>query len=292
MERVHQRPQSKFNLNSIPIRKFLINQERIGQTRVWPHQIEAAKSIYQHFDKPDKPRNALCVLPTGAGKSGIAVLSAYACNPSRVLIITPSETISNQLYSAFCNIHGESFLVSKGVTDNDYFRGNVYPSNRGVIRKTNQIQEAFLCDLVIANAHRFNNVDLENRGLDVDRDLDQLPKNIDLVIVDEAHHYPARTWRRIVDYFEEANKLFLTATPLHNGGPILRNQDQCLCYTLQKQTLIDRRIIRPVNFDDSVPPDYPPIPEFPNNPDGREHRKEYLHLRAFEVILESLSVRS
>jgi superfamily II DNA or RNA helicase len=35
----------------------------------------------------------------------------------------------------------------------------------------------------------------------------------DLVLVDEAHHSPARTWQTILDHFAKAKKLLFTATP-------------------------------------------------------------------------------
>jgi superfamily II DNA or RNA helicase len=40
----------------------------------------------------------------------------------------------------------------------------------------------------------------------------------DLVIVDEAHHTPARTWRRLIDAYPEAVVLGLTATPCRGDG--------------------------------------------------------------------------
>lgn len=40
----------------------------------------------------------------------------------------------------------------------------------------------------------------------------------DLVIVDEAHHAPAPTWRAILDHFDEARKVLLTATPRRRDG--------------------------------------------------------------------------
>jgi hypothetical protein len=43
---------------------------------------------------------------------------------------------------------------------------------------------------------------------------DEIPAIFDLVIVDEAHHYPADTWRLLIDHFSNAPKLFLTATPI------------------------------------------------------------------------------
>ena len=40
----------------------------------------------------------------------------------------------------------------------------------------------------------------------------------DLVIVDEAHHAPAPTWRAILDHFDGARKVLLTATPRRRDG--------------------------------------------------------------------------
>jgi superfamily II DNA or RNA helicase len=45
----------------------------------------------------------------------------------------------------------------------------------------------------------------------------QLPP-ADLVIVDEAHHAPARTWRRLIGAYPEAVVLGLTATPCRGDG--------------------------------------------------------------------------
>jgi superfamily II DNA or RNA helicase len=41
------------------------------------------------------------VIPTGGGKSGIAALAPYILNTTRVLVITPSLQITNQLAAAF-----------------------------------------------------------------------------------------------------------------------------------------------------------------------------------------------
>jgi superfamily II DNA or RNA helicase len=73
-----------------------------------------------------------------------------------------------------------------------------------MIETTDQINNMEGYNLVIANAHKFgtnSNVDIDNIRADL----------FDLVIVDEAHHYPARTWRSIIDYFQLSKKLFLTA---------------------------------------------------------------------------------
>jgi len=240
--------------------EFLNQSERQSQTQVWQHQIEAARRISNHFQDKNNPRTALCVLPTGAGKSGIAVLSAYACNANRVLIITPSEEISNQLHNDFCNIRG-SFLVRTGIACSEDFRLSLQPVTQGVVRKTSQIENAFNCvnNLIIANAHKFNSL---RREEEEEVFIYDLRRDIDLVIVDEAHHYPAATWRHIVDHFNNANKIFLTATPEYKGGPILTYphrpnfQHECTCYTISRETLIERRVIRPVVFNNLPGLDY------------------------------------
>jgi superfamily II DNA or RNA helicase len=49
----------------------------------------------------EKFRIGLIVIPTGGGKSGIAALAPYVLNTTRVLVITPSLQITNQLAAAF-----------------------------------------------------------------------------------------------------------------------------------------------------------------------------------------------
>ena len=67
------------------------------------------------------------------------------------------------------------------------------------------------------------------------------------MIVDEAHHYPAHTWSRIVEHFRNTRIIFLTATPRHNGQYIL--QDKQPCYELLRQDAVDQGYIRPLLFD-------------------------------------------
>ena len=91
---------------------------------------------------------------------------------------------------------------------------------------------------MIVNAHKIggqSNVRIE----DIPND------HYDLVIVDEAHHYPALTWKLLVDHFHSSRRLFLTATPEHYRNPILSIPP---CYELKKSEAIDQGVIRDVAF--------------------------------------------
>jgi len=73
-----------------------------------------------------------------------------------------------------------------------------------------------------------------------------------LVIVDEAHHYPAETWKTIVDHFKNAKKVFLTATPENKGEDILPNQERYVCHTVTRRELVSQGIIRDIEFTDDT----------------------------------------
>jgi superfamily II DNA or RNA helicase len=97
-------------------------------------------------------------------------------------------------------------------------------------------------NLVIVNAHKFG----DHRNVSID----DLPRSqFDFIIVDEAHHYPAKTWKSIVDYFSDTPALFLTATPYNCGKPILGpTQSSYICYEKQLQDALRENLIRGVDF--------------------------------------------
>ena len=187
----------------------------------------------QYFNSQNTSNIALVVLPTGCGKTGVAVLASYALDARRVLVITPSIIISRQINEAY-----ENFLLNKRVVTSADDMQCVIPS-KAVIMKSSEIRNGMQSTLMIVNAHKIgrqSNVRIE----------DILNDRYDLVIVDEAHHYPAPTWQLLVDHFYNSRRLFLTATPAHHGQPILSILPPC--YELKKSEAIARGIIREVAF--------------------------------------------
>ncbi len=74
--------------------------ERLDLFDIYPHQREALLELQSWYNQ-EKYRIGLVVIPTGGGKSGIATLAPYILNTTRVLVITPSLQITNQLAAAF-----------------------------------------------------------------------------------------------------------------------------------------------------------------------------------------------
>ena len=140
-----------------------------------PHQVEAALKLYDYFDPQKKTQNkdsiALVVLPTGCGKTGVAVLANYALNASII--------ISRQIHKAYGN-----FLIKcQVIKDTPTANLSVLPT-RTLIKKSSEIREGMSSMVMVVNAHKI--------GGQSSVRIEDIPRNgYDLVIVDEAHHYPA-----------------------------------------------------------------------------------------------------
>ena len=240
--------ESAFNIQHDTILQFLENEK--ANRCLYPHQIQAVRDVKAHFEDPTKPNIALVVLPTGCGKTGVAVLCSYALNSSRVLVITPSENVSKQIHQAFCGKQPPNpvkpFLFERGVFESTDDEQYVIPFGAFINRST-KIRGAHLHNhIVIVNAHKV--------GGQSSVGIHEIPKKgYDLVIVDEAHHYPAETWKRLVDHFDGSKRLFLTATPMWRGKSILTHLQLPpihLCYRLSLEKAIEEGIIRKIEFDE------------------------------------------
>lgn len=245
MEVVKRKKESCYQLQTKNFIRFIENYK---ENKIWRHQIDAVLQIKAYFEN-SKNKIGICVLPTGSGKSGISTMSPYACAARRVLVITPSKKISKQMFDNFCDEKGQSFFVKRGLSTNTEFLDGVRPNCRGVIEKTNDIRLYFNDELVVTKFGTKSSVQINT-----------IPKDgIDFVIVDKAQHYPADTWKEIIDYFSDAKKLFLTATPKNGENDILPNQNQHICFQMEREELVNLGIIRNVVFDDSPSnsPDHP-----------------------------------
>ena len=261
---------SKFILQHDSVLNYLRQYEKYIQSVVdksdeplYSHQVKAVLRLYRYFEyselnssilrstvNPQNSKTALVVLPTGCGKTGVAVLASYALKPSRVLVVTPSLIISKQINEAY-----ENFLLKRGVISEE--DKHLYIPQKILITKSEQLvttdlelgrqtlrAEVQQADILITNAHKIG----EKSKVKVE----DIPKDcFDLVIVDEAHHYPAKTWKQLIDHFPHSKKLFLTSTPEHEGRPILTDPPY-VCYQLSQDDAVKGGVIRKVAFHELV----------------------------------------
>jgi superfamily II DNA or RNA helicase len=134
-------------------------------------------------------RRALIVAPTGSGKTVIAaaLIAEVVATGGRVLVLAHRREIVAQTAVK---------LFDAGVTDHAVLQAG-FPT-----RPSAPVQIASIQTLH-ARAVRSRSVEMPHA---------------DVVIVDEAHHAPARTYRRIIDAFPNAAVVGLTATPVRGDG--------------------------------------------------------------------------
>ena len=171
-------------------------------------QVGAAWAVASHFTLSTEP--ALAVLPTGVGKTAVMTIVPYLVPTTRVLVITPSKLVRHQVAVEFEFLR--TLRRARALAESC-----PAPRTKEVLGKVGSLPqwralEEF--EVVVATPQ---SVSAGNPGVAV-----VPPGMFDLVLVDEAHHAPAKTWQWLVDAFPETRRAFFTATPFRSDGkPIL-----------------------------------------------------------------------
>ncbi|MZI00415.1 DEAD/DEAH box helicase [Dickeya dianthicola] len=177
----------------------------VGNNKLRSPQIEAYIKIVDYFSSNDNGE-ALVVLPTGTGKSGLVSIAPFGICKGRVLIVTPGlvtkqsivktqEMLSDNFWVNFDVIFNPSDLPSLCEYESDITVENLYSSN-----------------IVISNIHKLTS----SRKTSL---INSVPPDFfDMVIIDEAHHAPAQSWKELLAYFSKAKKLHVTGTPFRGDN--------------------------------------------------------------------------
>jgi superfamily II DNA or RNA helicase len=144
--------------------------------------------------------------------------------------------------------------LSNRVTDSFYYKSHIYNDDKElknflehgkVIRSTKEIGDMDTHNLVIVNAQKFggvSNTSLVSEDEEVVENVRKTFESFTTIIVDEAHHYPAKTWYAIVDNFRNKQIVFLTATPHRSDGTPILGIDQQITYQIDKNDIRGKTI--------------------------------------------------
>ncbi len=176
-----------------------------GNKKLRKPQIEAYLKILAHFNT-DPNDEALVVLPTGTGKSGLISIAPFGVCEGRVLIITPG-TVTKKSIAKTMEILEDNFWINMDVIFDIEDIPTLVPYENEVLDS-----ELNAANIVYTNVQKLNS-NFPNSLLN------RVPQDFfDMIIVDEAHHAPANTWQEALAYFNSAKILHVTGTPYRGDG--------------------------------------------------------------------------
>ena len=161
-------------------------------TTLRPYQLEAyarvrAAAVELRTAYPERPAAMLLVLPTGGGKTEIAgyFIQQSIKRSARVLFLAHRRDLVSQAWARLQGMGIDCGMIMAGTP----------------MRSDLPVQVASK-DTITARGHA--------------------PDNIDLIVVDEAHHTAALDYRAILDVYPKAKSILgLTATPERSDGATL-----------------------------------------------------------------------
>ncbi|MGA8611307.1 MAG: DEAD/DEAH box helicase [Xanthobacteraceae bacterium] len=156
---------------------------RAAQVELRPYQRAAVERI-----AAEARRRILVVAPTGSGKTVIAadLIDSAAANGKRVLVLVHRRELVQQTSRKLYEAGVDAGIIAAGFQP----------------RHGERVQVGSIATLH-ARAMRTASIELPDA---------------DVVVVDEAHHCRARTWRRLIEAYPEATVIGLTATPCRADG--------------------------------------------------------------------------
>ena len=178
----------------------------LGNPNLWESQRDAYAAIKEYFDQ-GKQVPALAVLPTGTGKTGLLAIIPYGIAERRVLIIAPGLVIKRGIMASLDSSRLDNFWLQRKVI-------MVRDKLPTVVEYESDTRQQFLqqAHFVVTNIQL---TQLANENSLLNR---VPPDFFDMIIMDEAHHSPAETWRDVEEYFSAAKKVKLTGTPFRSDN--------------------------------------------------------------------------
>lgn len=176
--------------------KYPLTNDDLEEQGLRNAQIGAIHALGAYYTTKKEP--VLISMPTGTGKTTVIMMAPYLLRANKVLIITPTILVRSQIAENFSSLE---VLKEIGVFEQNVKNPVIYElEHRYTAKYEASVKNA---DVIISTP---------NCALPLSEDRD-MKKLFDLIIIDEAHHEPAKTWRSVLSNINEAKQILFTATP-------------------------------------------------------------------------------
>jgi len=167
-------------------------------------QREAYLRAYEFF--ASGKNKAIIQIPVGCGKSGLAAILPLGIAQGRLLVLAPNLTIKNTLYEAMDITNRQKCFWRKAGVLSD---AQMSAGPLACTLDSGNITVAEKCHVVITN--------IQQLATNVEKWLRQFPTDFfGMIVIDEAHHSAAQSWKAVLERFPAAKVVHLTATPFRS----------------------------------------------------------------------------
>lgn len=194
-------------------------------------QVGAVWALAAHFTVSREM--ALVSMPTGSGKTAVMTLLPYLVSARRVLVVVPTRLLRDQVGAEFSSLA----TLRRTRTCPDEMPGPRVFQAAKALKDADSWAALADYDVIVGTP---NCLSPAYPAIAVPP-----PGMFDLVLIDEAHHFPAETWRALADANPDAQVGLFTATPFRRDRKALEART-VFVYSL-RQALADE-VLRPVTF--------------------------------------------
>lgn len=170
-------------------------------------QFGALSAIRAHWITSNSP--ATVVMPTGTGKTETIFTTILLERARTTLIVVPSELLRKQIFEGAVHF---GILPELGMVSSEGIFPNciLYKSKVKQEMEEQLLKELNNANIIVSTPKMIKNMP--------DNLFENLIKNVELVVFDEAHHLAAPDWKNVRERFISKRILQFTATPYRNDG--------------------------------------------------------------------------
>lgn len=202
-------------------------------------QEEGRNAVIKHFADRNAEKHVLIQIPTGVGKTALIATLPFELSLKKVLVLAPNVGLAGQIekdIDIISNPDGNIYKTLEIFSDLDSFEFFVLR-----LEDTASSADIDESHIIVSNYQQLQDVEKWFKGRQND---------IDIIIIDEAHHQKAKTYQEIIKFFPDAKVISLTATPFRSDGQKLEGKN---IYTYHFKDAVKKGYIRNIKTVNVTP---------------------------------------
>ncbi|MDM1391303.1 DEAD/DEAH box helicase family protein [Myroides marinus] len=195
-------------------------------------QIAALYSILSHLKVSEEIGTV--VMPTGTGKTETMLSTLIAGRLNKVIITVPSDALRTQISNKFLKL---GLLKQFGIVNSSVINPKVGVIYQGFRNEEDLLEFVEKSNVIVTTMNILSN--LPQNVLTI------LNSHVSNILIDEAHHIEAKSWKSVRKAFDNYKILQFTATPFRNDQKRIEGK---VIFNFSLKKAQEQGYFKPINF--------------------------------------------